>query len=121
MFGSWKELNEEKYKEVVKGSILSLLTLNEIIEISTNLDKFWEFVGTYYKLGEESPIIIIDREQSVGGYNNSELTLSVENNNIKSNDLKFKTLIWERIVEKSKVLAKSKDNIKTAEKDTLSK
>lgn len=122
MFSSWKELTEEKYKEIVKGSKLELLTLSEIIEMSINLDKFWKFTGAYYKLAASGvPIIIIDREQSVGGYNNSELTLSFKNNNIKSNDRKFKTLICERIVERAKKLITAKDDVINDDEDTISK
>lgn len=108
-----KKLTEEKYKELVKGTILSSMTLSEIVDIATNLDKFWEFAGTYYTLGAESPIIIIDREQSVGGYNNSELTLSTMRGSVVSNDRNFQSLVNEAITVK---LEKSENN-----EDTLSK
>lgn len=108
-----EKLTEEKYKKLVKGSILSSITLSEIVNIATNLDEFWEFAGTYYNLGAESPIIIIDREQSVGGYNNSELTLSTMRGSVVSNDEKFLSLVNEAITVK---LEKSKNN-----EDTLSR
>ncbi len=111
-----KELTEEKYKELVKGTILSHISLSEIVDIAINLDKFWEFAGTYYKLGAESPIIIIDREQSIGGYNNSELTLSIVRDFIFSNDKNFQALVNETITVKSKMPEINENN-----EDILSK
>ena len=105
-----KELTEEKYKELVNGTILGNISLEEIVDIAINLDKFWEFAGTYYKLGEESPIIIIDREQSVGGYNNSELTLSIVKDCIISNDKSFQALVDEVITTKSKLTEINENN-----------
>ena len=111
-----KELTEEKYKELVKGTILSHISFSELVNIAINLDKFWEFAGTYYKLGAGSPIIIIDREQSVGGYNNSELTLSIVRDCIISNDKNFQVLVNEAITTKSKLTVINENN-----EDILSK
>ena len=111
-----KKLTEEKYKELVEGSILSSLTLKEIVDIAINLDSFWEFAGTYYKLNSDNPTIIIDREQSVGGYNNSELTLLAVGNFAYSNDKQFQTQINETIASKAKMT-----NTPKPEEDSLIK
>ena len=95
-----EKLNEEIYRVITKDSILSNISLEEIIDIAVNLDKFWEFSGAYYKINEGTTIII-DREQSVGGYNNSELTLSFTENYIVSNNKEFQSLINELIIAKT--------------------
>lgn len=65
--------------------------------------RFWEFAGAYYRFDEHNtPILVIDREQSVGGYNNSELTLweDEDTKELFSNDKTFLKLIAEKIEEK---------------------
>ena len=83
----WQNLTEEKYNEIVNGTLLSNLTLNEVVEIAADLDRFYDIAGVYYQENNTaSPTIIIDREQSVGGYNNSYLTLNATNNYVISNN-----------------------------------
>lgn len=114
MIGLGEGLTEEKYNEIAKGTALSVLSYEELIESAVNFDKFWEFAGTYYKLKAGSPIIIIDREQSVGGYNNSELTLLADENSVVSNDKEFQTYINAVIGSKEKT-AKAQES----EEDSL--
>ncbi len=114
-----KELDENKYKELVDGSFMSALTLNEVIDTAMgkglNDDNFWEFAGAYYRLNEfNCPVIIIDREQAFGGYNNSEITLTVGKNDISSNDKKFKKILLDKIDHKCQL--KIKEIHESAEK-----
>lgn len=117
MLGLGKRLNQHKYEELVRDTDLEVLTLDDIIDIAINGEgmnlvsndhKFWEFAGAYYKFtGFSCFIIIIDREQAVGGYNNSELTLLVTNNCVSSNDKRFFKLIKDKIKEKTNTLNKN--------------
>ena len=96
------KLTEEIYKEITAHSSLSVLTLDELIELAIECDKFWDYAGIYYiPKSKNNYDIIIDREQSVGGYNNSELVLSIINNEIDSNDNKFRKYVCQKIQEKS--------------------
>ena len=104
-----KELNQEKFEELVAGTCLESLTLNEIVDIAFNdelmnpgKNKFWKFAGTYYRFNLNNlPIIVIDREQTVGGYNNSELELTlIDDNTIKSNHKTFENLVYLKLEEK---------------------
>lgn len=104
-----KELNQEKYEELVAGTCLETISLEELVDIALNSEvmnpgknKFWEFAGTYYRLNLNNlPIIVIDREQTVGGYNNSELELNlIDDNTIESNHKTFENLVYSKIFEK---------------------
>ena len=104
-----KELNKEIYNRLVAGTCLEILSLDELIDIAITdekmnpgKNKIWEFAGTYYKYSRcDMPEIIIDREQTVGGYNNSELKLYLlDDNTIHSNDKKFEEFIYSKIAEK---------------------
>lgn len=116
MLGLGKRLNQHKYEELVQGSCLESLSLDEIVDIAingkgmnyvSNGNNFWNFAGAYYKfIGGSYFVIIIDRDQAVGGYNNSELTLSLKDNTICSNDKNFKKLINSKINEKNFVIEK---------------
>ena len=106
-----KELSGKKYKELVVGTCLESLSLDEIVDIALNSElmnpaknKIWEFAGAYYSFNLNNlPIIVIDRAQTVGGYNNSELVLNVvDDNTLKCNDNKFESLIYSKIEEKEK-------------------
>ena len=107
-----KELSGNKYKELVEGTCLESLSLNEIVDIALNSEemnpgknKIWEFAGTYYRFNLNNlPIIVIDRAQTVGGYNNSELELNLlDDNTFKCNDRKFEELVYSKIAEKEKI------------------
>ena len=65
-------------------------------------NKFWEFAGAYYTFDKQNvPILVIDREQSVGGYNNSELIIwDNEEGILFSNDKTFLNLVEQKIAEK---------------------
>ena len=104
-----KELSEEKYQELVRGTCLENISLDELVDIALNSEvmnpgknKIWEFAGTYYRFNLNNlPIIVIDRAQTVGGYNNSELELNLlDDNTFKCNDRKFEELIYSKIAEK---------------------
>lgn len=104
-----KELNQEKYEELVAGTCLEVLSLDEIVDIALNNEemnpgkyKIWEYAGAYYRMNLNNlPIIVIDREQTVGGYNNSELELNLlDDNTIKCNDKTFEKLIYSKLEEK---------------------
>jgi len=104
-----KELNQEKYEELVAGTCLETISLEELVNIALNSEvmnpgknKIWEFAGTYYRLNLNNlPIIVIDREQTVGGYNNSELELNIlDDNTIESNHKTFENLVYSKIFEK---------------------
>lgn len=105
-----KELSKEKYEELVAGTCLEVVSLDELVDIAINGDgmnfgnvqKFWDFAGAYYRMNLNNlPIIVIDREQTVGGYNNSELILSLlDDNTLKCNDKIFENLIYSKIYEK---------------------
>ncbi len=102
-----KNLTKKEYNKITSNSQLSLLTLDELINIAIEFDKFWDYAGIYYKFvgkDKDNFSIIIDREQSVGGYNNSELVLSVVYDQIFSNDSEFKELVCKKIEEKSKAM-----------------
>ena len=101
-----KELNQEKFEELVEGTCLEVFTLNELVDIAINTEvmnlgktKIWEFAGAYYRFNlNNMPIIVIDREQTVGGYNNSEIELTfVDDNTLKSNHKTFENLIYSMI------------------------
>lgn len=85
------------------------LSLDEIVDIALNSEemnpgknKIWEYAGAYYRFNINNlPIIVIDREQTVGGYNNSELELNfLDDNTIKSNHKTFENLVYSKIEEK---------------------
>lgn len=103
-----KELNQEKYEELVAGTCLEVISLEELVDIAFNNElmnpgknKLWEFAGTYYRVNINNlPIIVIDREQTVGGYNNSELELNLlDDNTIKSNHKTFENLVYLKLEE----------------------
>lgn len=107
--GIGKELSNEKYEELVAGTCLEVLTLDELVciaidteEMNPGENKIWEFAGTYYRLNLNNlPIIVIDREQTVGGYNNSELELNIlDDNTIKCNHKTFENLVYLKLEEK---------------------
>ena len=104
-----KELSKEKYEELVAGTCLEDLTLEELVDIALNSaemnpgkNKIWEFAGTYYRFNLSNlPIIVIDRAQTVGGYNNSEIELNLlDDNTIKCNHKTFENLVYSKIEEK---------------------
>ena len=105
-----KELNQEKFEELVAGTCLESLSLNELVDIAINgngmncgkSQKFWEYAGSYYRFNiNNMPIIVIDREQTVGGYNNNELELNIiDDNTIESNHKTFENLVYSKIYEK---------------------
>ena len=104
-----KGLNQEIYEELVAGTCLESLSLEEVKNIAMNGEgmksgyyPFYEYAGSFYKYSRNNlPIIIIDREQSVGGYNNSALTLElIDDNTLKSNNKKFEELIYSNIEAK---------------------
>ena len=105
-----KELSKEKYEELVAGTCLESLSLDEIVDVALNSEemnpgkhKIWEFAGAYYRFNiNNMPIIVIDREQTVGGYNNSEIELTlIDDNTIKCNHKTFENLIYSKMEEKS--------------------
>ena len=96
----WIKLNEEKYQELTRDSLLKVFSLKELIELSINYDTFWEFACVYYEIKNNVPIIVIDREMSVGGYNNSELKISASSSEVYSNDKKFKEFLETEIAKK---------------------
>ena len=109
-----KKLSKEKYEELVKGTTLEVLSLDELVDIAidgdgmnevSNGQKFWEYAGAYYRYNKENNLVIsIDREQTVGGYNNSELTIEFLNKMaISSNKISFIRLISQRIAEKQTI------------------
>ena len=104
-----KELSKEKYEELVRGTCLEDLTLEELVDIALNSEemnpgenKIWEFAGAYYRFNLNNlPIIVIDRAQTVGGYNNSEIELTIiDDNTIKCNHKTFENLVYSKIEEK---------------------
>ena len=104
-----KELSNEKYKELVAGTCLESLSLDELVDIALNSEemnpgknKIWEYAGAYYRMNINNlPIIVIDRAQTVGGYNNSELELNLlDDNTIESNHKTFENLVYSKIEEK---------------------
>lgn len=104
-----KELSKEKYEELVAGTCLEDLTLEELVDIALNdelmnpgKNKIWEYDGAYYRFNLNNlPIIVIDRAQTVGGYNNSELELNLlDDNTFKCNDKVFEDLVYKEIEEK---------------------
>ena len=108
-----KALNQRKYEKLVKGTSLENLSLSELVDIAINDErmneisnghKFWEYAGAYYRYNHENNLVIsIDREQSVGGYNNSELRIVIfKNKCITSNNRIFLRLIGSKISEKEK-------------------
>ena len=102
-----EKLTEKTYNKLTAHTNLNLLTMDELIELAIEVDKFWDYAGIYYKLRDKNDFdIIIDREQSVGGYNNTELVLSIINNKLVANDEKFKQLVCKKIEEKSQTLQK---------------
>ena len=107
--GIGKELSNEKYEELVAGTCLETISLEELVDIAFNdelmnpgKNKFWEFAGTYYRVNINNlPIIVIDREQTIGGYNNSELELNLlDDNTIKCNHKTFENLVYLKLEEK---------------------
>lgn len=106
--GIGKELSNEKYEELVAGTCLETISLEELVDIALNSEvmnpgknKFWEFAGTYYRVNINNlPIIVIDRAQTVGGYNNSELELNIlDDNTIESNHKTFENLVYLKLEE----------------------
>ena len=104
-----KELSGTKYKELVEGTCLEVLSLQELVniaikneEMNPGKNKIWEYAGAYYRMNINNlPIIVIDREQTVGGYNNSELELNlIDDNTIKCNHKTFENLVYSKIEEK---------------------
>lgn len=108
------ELDQINYETLFRDAKFGCLTLNEMIDIAINGEemntssKFWEFAGAYYKFDKHNvPILVIDREQSVGGYNNSELEIwDNEEGVLFSNNTTFLNLVEQKIAEKenSKIL-----------------
>ena len=111
-----KELNQQKFEELVAGTCLEDLTLEELVDIALNdeimnpgKNKIWEYAGAYYRFNINNlPIIVIDRAQTVGGYNNSELTISVNGDSISSNDANLKRIICDKINERAQETAQEK-------------
>ncbi len=104
-----KELNQEKFEELVAGTCLEVLSLEELVDIALNSqemnpgkNKIWEYAGSYYRINRENDLVIsIDREQVVGGYNNSEISIVlIKNKIITSKDRTFLRLIVSKIEEK---------------------
>lgn len=104
-----KVLSKEKYEELVKGTLLEGVSLDDLVDIALNSEemnpgkhKIWEYAGAYYRYNLNNlPIIVVDREQTVGGYNNSELELNLlDDNTIKSNHKTFEKLIYSKLEEK---------------------
>ena len=104
-----KELSKEKYEELVAGTCLESLRLDELVDIALNSEemnpgknKIWEYAGAYYRFNINNlPIIVIDRAQTVGGYNNSELELNLlDDNTFISNHKIFENLVYSKIEEK---------------------
>jgi len=111
--GIGKELSKEKYEELVKGTPLEGVSLDELVDVAINGEgmneisngrKFWEYAGSYYRYNNENYLVIsIDREQTVGGYNNSELKIVLINNKyITTNNRTFTRLIPTKSAEKEK-------------------
>ena len=105
-----KELNQEKFEELVAGTCLEVLTLDELVDIALNSEemnpgkyKIWEYAGAYYRFNLNNlPIIVIDRAQTVSEYNNSELELNlIDDNTLKCNDKTFENFVYLKIEEKS--------------------
>ena len=94
------ELTEEKYAEIVSRSLLSAISLNEIMGIAASIDDFWNVTGAYYKMRGGFPMIIIDREQRGGGAISGELVLSVIGTRLVSNNRNFHELIYSLIMNK---------------------
>lgn len=104
-----KELSKEKFEELVAGTCLENFTLDDLVDIAVNSgemnpgkNKIWEYAGSYYRVNLNNlPIIVIDREQTIGGYNNSELELDLlDDNTIKCNHKTFENLVYSKIEEK---------------------
>lgn len=106
-----KELSKEKYAELVKGTTLEVLSFEELIDIAINGEgmnevlngrKLWEYAGAYYRYNKENNLVIsIDREQTVGGYNNSELKIVfLKDRVISSKCTTFMRLISLKLTEK---------------------
>lgn len=104
------ELDQINYETLFRNTKFGCFTLSEMVDIAINdekinpgKNKFWEFAGAYYRFDKHNtPILVIDREQSVGGYNNRELTLweDEDTQEMFSNDKTFLKLIAEKIEEK---------------------
>ena len=104
-----KVLSKEKYEELVKGTLLEGVSLDDLVDIALNSEemnpgknKIWEYAGAYYRYNEFTyPVIVIDREQTIGGYNNSELVITLINKKyIATNDRTFTRLILSKLEEK---------------------
>ena len=102
-------ISKEKYEELVAGTCLEDLTLEELVDIALNdelmnpgKNKIWEYAGAYYRFNMNNlPIIVIDRAQTVGGYNNSEIELTLlDDNTIKCNHKTFENLVYSKVEEK---------------------
>ena len=117
MSGLGKRLNQHKFEELVQDTCLDCLSLDEIVDIAingkgmnyvSNGNNFWNFAGAYYKfIGLSQFVIVIDREQMVEEYNNSEIVLVVKDKNISSNDKRFFALVKAKINEKSNTINKN--------------
>ena len=94
-----KKLTEEIYEKIVENTILKNLSLQELINMAINFDRFYDFAGSYYKFDDSTPVIVLDREQPVGGYNNSELTISVFPYHVSANDKKFEKLLTDELTK----------------------
>ena len=108
-----RKLSKEKYEELIKGTLLERLSLDELVDVAINGEgmneiskgrKFWEYAGSYYRFNKENYLVInIDREQTVGGYNNSELRIVLVNNKyITTNSRTFSFLLQTKLAEKEK-------------------
>lgn len=106
-----KSLNQHKFEELVQGTCLECLTLDEIIDIAINGEgmnyvsngsNFWNFAGAYYRFtGGKYFVIIIDRKQATGGINNCEIKFSLNDDYIWSDSKLFKKLLCEKVIEKT--------------------
>lgn len=106
------ELDQTNYETLFRNAKFGCFTLNEMVDIAINdekmnpgKNKIWEFAGAYYAFNKHNePMLIIDREQTVGGYNNSELIIwDNEEGILFSNDKTFLNLVEQKIAEKQNI------------------
>lgn len=108
-----KRLFEENYAEVVKNSILKDLSFDEMIDIATKIDEFWEVTGVYYVPNKtQEPVIVINREQIVGKEKSDEMVLSATGNYIISDNSVLKYKVYETLKNKGKLKYSFKDDRK---------
>ena len=103
------ELDQINYETLFRNAKFGCFTLQEMVDLAVNNEtmnpgkfKIWEFAGVYYAFNKHNePMLIIDREQTVGGYNNSELIIwDNEEGILFSNDKTYLNLVKEKIKEK---------------------